>query len=247
MSLNVAVVYHPNDTQGQPLLWFNLASNPQHASERGDFIDFHHWLEKKQVQADSRHSNLYLFLAQELVSFHQVNVPEGVKRNVQKLLPVLLEEQIAQDIDEIAVHYVAEAINETEDDTHANTAVWDKKALAQLMGALKTSTGESGGSSRRHDIRIKACLPISACDGLADMLPEYAVRADFWQILPQVPSDDRVALKHSDSGDQLNVQLESHRWNLVSPEQSEISPLYGVFALGLLAASLYLVNQWLSL
>lgn len=268
MALNLALVYRPHDDPAQPLFWFNLASNPQHTGVRGDFVDFHHWRAKKQAQTESRHCNLYLFLAQELISLHQVDVTEGVKRNLQKLLPVLLEEQIAQDIDEIAVHYV-DAIPDADSDAlladqpFSNTAVWDKNALAELIQALKNpvfeqSTDAQGklevqNKTEAPSIRIKACLPISASHGLDEQLQALEepqgpqkLKVDLSALLPRVPEPHRIALVSADDGEPLNLQLENHRWNLISPEQNELSPLYGVSALAAIAAGLYLLNQWLA-
>ncbi|MDX1320764.1 MAG: type II secretion system protein GspL [Oceanospirillum sp.] len=278
MSRNLAVIYKPERDAGNPLVWFPL---DKHASPdliarqalQGSFADFHQHLATGDVtaQGTGQSVNLYLFLADELVSFHQVDVPEGVRRNLNKLLPVLMEEQLAQDIDQVAVHYVEPSAHK-EPSAHekpladheplaherpladqkpladqeqasgvSNAAAWDRESLASLVRQLK----EPSSGERKGDIRLKACLPISACPSLDELITEQP-RPDFWRLIPRVPVADQLQLQVSDAPEQFAMQLEGHRWNLMTPEQSEISPLNGVFAVGLLAAGLYLLNQWLS-
>jgi len=245
MSLNFAVIYRPYDDPEQPLIWFpleaSLADQGFRNALQGGFDSFHRHLAQKAGTAGDLPINLYLFLADELVSFHQVDVPEGVKRNLNKLLPVLMEEQLAQDIEQVAVHYVEQADGDDEEVVISNAAAWDRDSLQSLIQQLKNpSSDESAGN-----IRIKACLPVSACEGLSD-LSAVQPRPEFWQQIPRVPLADQLQLSVREAPDQLALRLEGHRWNLVKPEQSEISPLFGVFAVGLLAAGLYLLNQWLS-
>lgn len=244
MSLNFAVIYRPYDDPEQPLIWFpldaSLAAQGFRDALQGGFDSFHQHLARKTA-AGTEAINLYLFLADELVSFHQVDVPEGVKRNLNKLLPVLMEEQLAQDIEQVAVHYVEQADGDDEEVVISNAAAWDRDSLQSLIQQLK-NPAEAG---RAGNIRIKACLPVSACEGLSD-LSAVEPRPEFWQQIPRVPVADQLQLSVSEAPDQLALRLEGHRWNLVTPEQNEISPLFGVFAVGLLAAGLYLLNQWLS-
>lgn len=246
MSHNFAVIYRPYDAPEQPLIWFpldrSLATQGFRHALQGDFESFHQHL--AEIGSDDVHApvNLYLFLADELVSFHQVNVPEGVRRNLNKLLPVLMEEQLAQDIERVAVHYVETQTDEDSDGVLSNTAVWDRESLQTLIDQLKYSAEDS---PHTRQIRIKACLPASACDGLSD-LSAAEPRPGYWQQIPRVPDTDQVRFSVSEAPDQLVLRLESHRWNLITPEQNEISPLYGVFAVALMAAGLYLLNQWLS-
>ncbi|WP_086481226.1 type II secretion system protein GspL [Oceanospirillum sanctuarii] len=244
MSLNFAVIYRPYDDPEQPLIWFpleaSLADQGFRNALQGGFDSFQQHLAQKAGTAGDLPINLYLFLADELVSFHQVDVPEGVKRNLNKLLPVLMEEQLAQDIEQVAVHYVEQAVGD-EDAVVSNAAAWDRDSFQSLIQQLK-NPAEAG---RAGNIRIKACLPVSACEGLSD-LSAAEPRPEFWQQIPRVPVADQLQLSVSEAPDQLALRLEGHRWNLVTPEQNEISPLFGVFAVGLLAAGLYLLNQWLS-
>lgn len=254
MSRNLAVIYKPERDAGNPLVWFPLdkPASPDLLARQalqGSFADFHQHLATGDVTAQGagQSVNLYLFLADELVSFHQVDVPEGVRRNLNKLLPVLMEEQLAQDIDQVAVHYVEPSAHEEPlaDQEPAsgvsNAAAWDRASLASLVRQLK----EPSSGERKGDIRLKACLPISACPSLDELITEQP-RPDFWRLIPRVPVADQLQLQVSDAPGQFAMQLEGHRWNLMTPEQSEISPMYGVFAVGLLAAGLYLLNQWLS-
>lgn len=245
MSLNFAVIYRPYDAREQPLIWFpldsSLAAQGFRNALQGGFDSFHQHLAQKAGATGDLPVNLYLFLADELVSFHQIDVPEGVKRNLNKLLPVLMEEQLAQDIEQVAVHYVGQADGDEEEAVVSNAAAWDRDSLQSLIRQLKNPAEAASAGN----IRIKACLPVSACEGLSD-LAAAEPRPEFWQQIPRVPLADQLQLSVSEAPDQLALRLEGHRWNLVTPEQNEISPLFGVFAVGLLAAGLYLLNQWLS-
>lgn len=252
MSHNIVVIYRPYDAPEQPLIWFpldtSLAAQGFRNALQGSFDSFHQHIAQSLGDLGDQPINLYLFLADELVSFHQVEVPEGVRRNLNKLLPVLIEEQLAQDIDAVAVHYV-EPVNakgdvsedvDGEETLLSNAVVWDRDSLQSLIDQLKNPT-----EGVAVNVRLKACLPVSACEGLSE-LSAVVPRPEFWQEVPRVPAVDQLQLSVSEASDQLALRLEGHRWNLVTPEQNEISPLFGVFAVGLLAAGLYLLNQWLS-
>ncbi len=247
MSRNLAVIYQPYRDPENPLIWFALdqLDVPENGSVlvpgamQGGFSEFH-----GSLAADSQAVNLHLFLADELLSFHQVAVPQGVKRKLQKLLPVLLEEQLAQDIEQVGVHYVETQNDATETETIiSNTVVWDRQSLESLMTALKTPSPTDKEHTNANDIRLKACLPCSVCPSLGEgtFAPH---RPDFWQIIPRVPEVHQLQI--TGRTDNVALQLETHQWNLITPEHSEVNPMLGVFAVGMLAAGLYLLNQWLS-
>ncbi|OOV87628.1 type II secretion system protein GspL [Oceanospirillum linum] len=247
MPRNLAVIYQPYRDPENPLVWFPLdqlalsgnGGGFAQSGMQGDFSDFHGTL-----AAESPTVNLYLFLADELLSFHQVDVPQGVKRSIQKLLPVLLEEQLAQDIEQIGVHYVDVQYDGSVPETMmCNTAVWDRQSLETLMARLKAPGQPDKENSSAHVIRLKACLPCSVCPLLDDAIRAQP-RPDFWQIIPRIPTAHQ--LQAADRDDSVPLLLEAHQWNLITPEQSEVSPFVGVFAMGGLAVGLYLLNQWLS-
>lgn len=243
----LAAIYRPDDDQGRPLTWFRLDSlaNASGKAEQGDFSGLHQKVLQQCRRNPQQALDLYLFLADELVSFHPLDVPPGARRNLQRLLPVLLEEQLAQDIDQVAVHYTGErpvSEDAAGQNPVVNTAVWDREALENLLQALKAVPEQAGETCQ---LRIKACLPLSACPA-AERLEDRPQPPAFWALIPRVPEQDRLPVQPAGAPEQLALQLQDHRWNLVTPEQSEISPWWGVGMLTLAAAGLYLLNQWLS-
>ncbi|WP_417594643.1 type II secretion system protein GspL [Oceanospirillum sp.] len=247
MPCNLVVIYQPYRDPENPLVWFPLdqlelsgnGDEPAQSAMQGNFSDFH-----ETLAAESPAANLYLFLADELLSFHRVDVPQGVKRSLQKLLPVLLEEQLAQDIEQIGVHYVDAQYDDSVSETiMCNTAVWDRQSLEALMTRLKAPGQPDKENNNAPTIRLKACLPCSVCP-LLDEAIRAQPRPDFWQIIPRLPP--AYQLQITGRTDNVALQLETHQWNLITPEHSEVNPMLGVFAVGMLAAGLYLLNQWLS-
>lgn len=211
----------------QPVFWQALTFETDSHHYQADLAGFHDWL-----QAQKDQWNLYLLLPNEQFSFHHLEVPAAVKRSAQQLAPVLMEEQLAEDIDRVQLQYVA---NNTEDQTHpeVNIAACNKQWFEQLVACFKTDK-----------TRLKACLPESICPELP------VIRTTSDRLLAELPTLPRHAqlpipakfqLAQPDTQQFLNA-LKQSPWNLVSPETSGSNPLHFLLLMVLVSAGLYLLN-----
>lgn len=205
-----------------PIHWQVLTLDNVPQCHQTDLKGFNDWL-----QEQSERCNVYLLLPIEQFSFHYLEVPDAVKRSAKQLAPVLMEEQLAEDIDRVLVQYVQS------DQFEVNVAVCNKQWLEQLVACFKTDK-----------TCLKACLPEAVCADLPDI---YYEAQSLLTAAPSLSTSVKLDVPESLTLSRPETQqflsgLTYSPWNLISPEASEGNPLYILLIMLLLNLGLYLLN-----
>lgn len=212
------------------LNWWSVTDSSEQLT--GQLEDFEHWLEKQNMVF-----NLYLLLPRQALSFHQVEVPAGVKRSAQQLIPVLVEEQLAQDLDQVQIHYTGQDVDLEE--SGVNVAVCDRTWFEQLQEVFKSSK-----------VRLQACLPDMICS--QDHKTNGAIVND--NILANLPAPTEqdyiqwpaeLSIQNEESVRFFN-QLKQSNWNMVIPERAQLGELGWIVIGCFAAAGLHLLNLYLA-
>jgi len=240
--MNAAIILSIQLNSDSALQWQVITHDSQHHT--GNLEDFDSWLaQQKQL------FSLYLLLPQDVLSFHNVEVPQAVKRNAQQLVPILVEEQLAQDIDHVKIHYTGKDVAPEQEGV--NVVVCDKAWFEQLLEVVKSSK-----------VKLQACVPESICaqaqekpgQGNQGQVHSGAAQntiSDIVLNLPKPMAQDHIQWPthlsmHNEQGQRFFNQLRQSRWNMVRPEKAKLGDLGWIMMGSLVAAGLYLVNLSLS-
>lgn len=236
--MNAAIILSIQLNSDSALQWQVITHDSQ--QHTGNLEDFDGWLaQQKQL------FSLYLLLPQEVLSFHNVEVPQAVKRNAQQLVPVLVEEQLAQDIDQVQIHYTGKDVEPEQEGV--NVAVCDKAWFEQLLEVVKSSK-----------VKLQACVPESICvqaqenSGQENRGQENrgATQKGISAVtlnLPKPLAQDQIQWPthlstQNEHGQRFFNQLRQSSWNMVRPEKAKLGDLGWIVMGSLVAAGLYLIN-----
>lgn len=226
--MSAAIILSVQQDTEMALQWESITSDSQ--QHTGSLEEFQVWLEQ-QKQLFS----LYLLLPQEVLSFHNVAVPEGVKRNAQQLIPVLVEEQLAQDIDQVQIHYTGKEVDV--DAEGVNVAVCDRAWFDQLLSVF-----------RSNKVKLQACLPESVCvKAQENKGATHSAMMGWMANLPKPSEQDQIQWPvrlstQNEHGQRFFNQLRQSPWNMVRPEKAQLGDLGWIVIASLVAAGLYLLN-----
>lgn len=211
--------------KAEPFCWTVLDEKNQFFSS--DFEGFRQWQEEQSQPMQG-----YLFLPEQAVSFHYAQIPEGVKRSAAQLVPVLIEEQLAQDIDQVFIHFAGLS---AEDDEQVNVVVCDQDWFDGIWHCLGVS-----------QIKWQSCLPSQLCrpDGASEMMAAVSDRLPSPVAADQLLWPDHLRLQDSGSL-QFLAGLRSSRWNMIRPASASSGEVGWTVLAALIAVGVYLFNQWL--
>ncbi|MBB1485852.1 type II secretion system protein GspL [Oceanospirillum sediminis] len=227
--MNAAVILSLQLDSEKPLSW--LLVDDGHEGFSSDLDGFKDWLsDQKQVMS------LYVLLPANAVSFHHVDIPAGVRRSANQLIPVLIEEQLAQDADQVFVHFNGRIVDEPVDNRKpdVNTVVCDKQWYELLKESLKSPK-----------LKWQACVPVQICRF------QQSERQRVKHLPLPAPHDEDVLIWPEDAVateadfQKLLSELRLSSWNMIRPDKVSIGAGFDIVVMLIAVAGLYLLNLWL--
>lgn len=227
--MSAAVILSLQLDSEKPLSWLLVDDGNEGFSS--DLDGFKDWLsDQKQVMS------LYVLLPANAVSFHHVEIPAGVRRSANQLIPVLIEEQLAQDSDQVFVHFNGRIIDEPldEGESDVNTLVCDKEWYELLKESLKSPK-----------LKWQACVPVQICQFQqlerepVNRLPLPAPHHKDILIWPEDAAATEAAFQ------KLLSEFRLSPWNMIRPEKVSIGAGGEILTMLIAVAGLYLLNLWL--
>ncbi len=146
--------------QQAPVLWSVWSDSQQEVIASGELPD---WQQLDELQPYAAQRTTIALLASSDVILTQVDIPPGGARQFETMLPYLLEDEIAQDVDKLHFSILQKKAGV------ADVCAVDKSWLANILSTF-----------RDHGIEIKRVLPDTLALPLADDTSTMLQIGDMW-------------------------------------------------------------------